>query len=79
MRIFICTDHAVFNPVDSPAVVGPRRGASVVLAESEAEAGKLLDTMLRLRGLPDSGSHPYSFTEVAADKAQAVILRDGEY
>jgi len=70
MRIFICTDHAAFNPVG---------GASVVLAESEAEAGKLLDTMLRLRGLPDSGSHRYSLTEVAADRAQAVILRDGEY
>ena len=70
MRIFLCTDHAEFWPVGV---------ASVVLAESEAEAVKLLDTMLRLRGLPDSGSHPYSLTEVAADRAQAIILRDGEY
>jgi len=70
MRLFICTDHATVLPVG---------GASIVLAESEAEAVKLLDAMLRLRGLPDSGSHPYSLTEVAADRAQAVILRDGEY
>ena len=70
MRLFVCIDHATFWPVGA---------ASVVLAENETEAGKLLDAMLRLRGLPDSGTHPYSLTEVAADKAQAVILRDGEY
>ena len=70
MRIFVCTDHATVFPVG---------GASVIVAESETEAVKLLDAMLRLRGLEDSMLHPYTLTEVAAEKAQAVILRDGEY
>ncbi len=70
MRLFVCTDHAEFYPVGC---------ASIVLAESEGQAVGLLDAMLKLRGLAPSDEHPYHLTEVAMEKPQAIILRDGEY
>ena len=70
MKVFVCTDHAQFNPVGV---------ASVIVAESEAHAIELLDAALRLRDLADSESHPYTLTEIALDTAQAMILRDGQY
>lgn len=67
MRLFTCTDHDIHYPVG---------GASIVIAGSEEEASLLLANQLKSIGLDPDG---FSLKEVSLDKAQAIVLCDGDY
>lgn len=67
MKLFTCTDHDSIWPVGV---------ASIVLAESEDNARELLTAELCERSL---GNKPFTLQEVAIDKPQAIVLKDGNY
>ena len=67
MRVWVCTDH------DSHYV----GGASVVVAETEKEAGKILDAALYNKGL--DALKPYTLVELDLSHGNAVVLHDGNY
>lgn len=67
MKVFTCTDHSTHWPVG---------GASVVVAESEAQARYLLEKELRVRGLDPN---EFTLKEIALDIPLVVVLRDGDY
>jgi hypothetical protein len=70
MKVFTSTDHEAFY-------VG---GASVVIAESEAEARELLTASLNSIGLPKRPEHrDFTLQEVDISKPQAIVLHDGDY
>jgi hypothetical protein len=65
--LFTCTDHDGHYPVGV---------ASIVVAESEAEARQLLGSKLLLEGLkPDA----YTLSPVDESRPQAIILANGNY
>ena len=68
LRLWTCTDHEIFYPVG---------GASVVVAETEAEARELLFQALDDKGL--RGKLPFVLHEIKLDKSFAYILQDGNY
>lgn len=70
MRLWVCTDHDCHWPVGC---------ASIVLAENEEEAARLLDSALRQHGLKSGNVEPYTLTEIPLDQARAVVLNDGNY
>lgn len=70
LRVFVCTDHDYHYPVGS---------ASVVTAEDEAAARKLLDAKLIERGLRPSWSKAYTLKELSLDEPSAEVLCDGNY
>ena len=67
MNIYTCTDH------DSHWV----GGASVVVAEDEAQARALLIAELATHGL--TGTKSFTLRRINADVAKAFVLRDGDY
>ncbi len=69
MKVYTCTDHDGFYPV-------PR--ASVVVAEDEAEARRLLDAALKEWGLKPHADEPYTLRELPHTPA-AHVLSDGDY
>lgn len=70
MRIFTCTDHDTFYPVGA---------ASVVIADDEEMARRLLDSALIARGLKPSSESSYTINEILETAPCAVILVDGNY
>jgi hypothetical protein len=67
MRLWISDDH------DSHYV----GGASVVCANDEIEARRLLDQQLRQHGLkPEKG---YTLSEISLDVPFACVIKDGDY
>lgn len=69
MNVYTCTDH-------DNLYVG---GASVIVAESEDEARRLLDAELRSRRLKDHAASPYTLELIEAGTPRAIVLRDGDY
>jgi hypothetical protein len=65
--VFTCTDHAGHWPVGV---------ASVVIADSEAEAHRLLDAELTRRGLKPGH---YTLKHLSLIEPRAVVLCDGDY
>lgn len=70
MRLWTSTDHDCHYPVGC---------ASIVLAEDETEARRLLDEALTAHGLKGGDTAPYTLTEIPLDQARAVVLNDGQY
>lgn len=68
MKVYTCTDFEGYWPVGT---------AAVIVAESEAMAMARLLTMLASIKLPQDTA--LTLTEMDVDKAQVVILRDGNY
>lgn len=68
MKVFICTDHDTFWPVG---------GASVVLANDEAQAKSLLDAELAKGGL--RSDVPYTLEQIGQDGPMARVLNNGDY
>lgn len=69
MRIWCCTDHETHWPVG---------GASIVVAETEADARRLLTEALAREGLkqlPDE----MTLREIDTSTAHAVVLANGDY
>lgn len=67
MRVYVCIDHNVHNPVG---------GASVVIAENEQQARLLLREELIRNGLDDDD---FTLQEVDSSSPKAIILDDGQY
>lgn len=67
MRVWTCTDHDTVYPVG---------GSSIVVAESEGEARRLLSKELRAAGLRDD---EFSLHELPLSKSHARILDNGDY
>jgi len=67
MRLWVCTDHSCHWPVGC---------ASIVLADEEDEARRLLDAALIEHDLVPN---KYTLTEVPLNQARAVVLNDGNY
>jgi hypothetical protein len=70
MKLFTCIDHDHVYPVGV---------ASIVVAESEAQARVLLDAALVDRRLEPHANKPYTLVETTLDTPAAYILRDGDY
>jgi len=70
MRVFTCTSHDYHWPVGV---------ASVVVAESEEAARKLLDEELVSGGLRPFDESPYDLVDVDTNRPHAKILCDGNY
>lgn len=70
MKTFICTDHDGVWPVGV---------ASVIFANDEAEARRLLDEALVASHLQPSSQEPYSLQCVESSSPKAIILNDGNY
>lgn len=68
MNVYVCTDHDIHYPVG---------GASVVVAETEDEARRLLSAALTGCGL--NGTDPFTLAKLELGSARAIVLRDGEY
>ncbi len=68
MRAFIVRDHDLFWSAC---------GGSVVFAETEAEAIRLLDAALVNAGLKPFDAAPYTLNEI--EMCGAHIVHDGEY
>lgn len=69
MRVFTCTDHPTHWPVG---------GASVVVAEDEADARQLLISALKDQGLR-AAEGSFTLKEVVLTERQAIVLNNGEY
>lgn len=69
MSVWTCTDH-------DGVWVGV---ASVVVADTEEAARKLLDEQLRGHGLKDSAASPYTLEALDLTKPKAVVLQNGDY
>ena len=67
LKLFVCTDHGARYPVGV---------ASIILANTEFEARRLLAAQIEARGLP-----PKQFTlrQIDTSKPQAIVLQDGDY
>ena len=70
MPVFVCTDHDQHWPVG---------GASIVVADTESEARKLLDAELVSDGLKPHAQEPYTLVAVDLARHHATILCDGNY
>lgn len=70
MRVFTCIDHDSHWPVGC---------SSVIAANDETEATRLLDDELKKCGLRTSAAAPYTLIELSLDAPKAVVLNDGEY
>lgn len=68
MNVYTCTDH-------KGHWVGV---ASVVVADSEDEARKLLVTELETHGLKQ-GARPFSLRKINIAEPRAFVLQDGDY
>lgn len=68
MNIYTCTDHDGHWPVPV---------ASVVVANSEAEARALLMAELREHGLNEK--EPFTLRQIQTESPQAFVLSDGDY
>jgi len=68
MKVFVSTDHETHWPVG---------GASVVVAEAEADARTLLTEALKKHGLQQT--EPFTLTEIDTTVAAAHVLSDGDY
>lgn len=69
LKLFTCTDH------DSHCI----GVASIVVADSEAQARDLLDAALIEQGLKPYELEAYTLTDVDQTTAQAMVLRNGDY
>lgn len=68
MKIYTCIDHAGFWPVGV---------ASVIIAQNEDEARRLLDGELSKKGLATSDKKPYTLQQIKGPVAK--ILNSGDY
>jgi hypothetical protein len=68
VKVYVCDDHDHFWPVGV---------ASVVLADGEDEARKLLDAALVARGLRPHEDKPYTLAPI--ERRGAYILNDGDH
>lgn len=68
MNVYTCTDHEGLYPVPV---------ASVVVANSEAEARELLTAELREHGLKQK--HPFTLRQIQTERPQAFVLSNGDY
>lgn len=68
MRVFICTDHEGHYPVGV---------ASIVVADDEDHARRLLGAELKQHGL--RREKPFTLQEVGTADAHALVLLDGNY
>lgn len=68
MNIYTCTDHDGLWPVPV---------ASVVVANSEAEARTLLMAELHEHGLDEK--KPFTLRQIQTEKPQAFVLSNGDY
>lgn len=68
MKIWTCRDHTTHFPVG---------GASIVVAETEDEAQKLLCQALYDRGLDPA--QPFTLKLLDTSTPHACVLRDGDY
>lgn len=68
MNIYTCTDHEGHYPVGV---------ASVVVANSEDEARKLLEAELAAHGLKNQ--EPFTLRRIQIERPQAFVLNDGDY
>lgn len=69
LKIYVCTDHDGFYPVGV---------ASVVIAEDEPDARRLLNKELTDKGLRPWAEKDYTLQEVPFQPI-AIILCDGDY
>lgn len=67
MQVFVCTDHKGHYPVGT---------ASVVIAENERQAYRLLETGLQQVGLADEA---FTLKQVDITTPKAIVLCDGNY
>lgn len=67
-RLWACTDHHTIHPF-SPA--------SIVIADDENDARKVLDEKLAASGLNGSSSHKYSLQEIDLTTSSAFVLSLG--
>lgn len=70
MKLYTCNDHIVHWPVGA---------ASIILAENEEKAAKLLTIALHDDGLDPDDGDGYTLTEVDLKQAQAIVLCNGDY
>lgn len=72
MKLFYSTDHQGHWPVGV---------ASIVVAESEGDARRILTDALAAEGLRSNSSRDdgFSLVEVDLSKSQAIILNNGDY
>ena len=70
MKVFYCTNHDSHYPVGA---------ASVVVAQNQKAAKKLLDDLLTSDGLKPSSKEPYDLTELDLTKPEAFLLVNGDY
>jgi hypothetical protein len=68
MKIYTCTDHEGHWPVGV---------CSVIVANSEEEAAKLLAIELHKHGLHKN--KPFTLQELDTTSPRAFVLRDGDY
>lgn len=67
MKVFTCDDHEGYWPVGT---------ASIVVAENEEEAHKILYEKLKSINLVDND---FTLKELDTSKPNVVVLRDGDY
>jgi hypothetical protein len=68
MYVYTCTDHATHWPVG---------GASVIVANNEAEARHMLHLLLIAKGLDPT--KPFTLQPLDITNSGAYMLRDGDY
>jgi len=70
MKVFTCNDHEGFWPAGT---------ASVIVAESEEQARKVLIAALKNIGLDQDENFTLQSLELNPKEPYAKILRDGDY
>lgn len=69
MKVYTCVDH-------EGMWVGV---ASIVVAEDEKHAKRLLNKELKTYNLKSWKEHPYHLVLVNTDESKAVVLQNGDY
>jgi hypothetical protein len=70
MKAYSCNDHDGHWPVGV---------ASIIIANDEEHAIKLLDSELKTVGLKPYKDHKYTLKEIDTNRPNVIVLNDGNY